>query len=367
MFGVQGDLWWRQNIAGQPVFEPVLAIIFYVSVVYVLWRWRDARFAFLLLWLGSAVIPSLVTIDAPSIIRIINALVVITIFPALLIHKLIELSTDFPQLSTKNRKLALTFLIFMFSLLYLGRTVRDIFYVWPTSDEIPFVWQSAFRDVAAYLDESGNTAVSLAGWSPETMDSPSMELLRQNDAVAISHFNPQEGNLIIPKGNQIFRPTTLPLDPFWEMQMAAWNTEITQHNLFTQYAIRNTPTPQFPMAANFADELLLRGYDLADGQLVTYWQVTAVPASARQLFAHFLDEEDNQIGESYYFDRQDPQGLWFPHWQVGDLILQLHPLPTGTSQVRLGWFDPYTCATGTCQNLSTEDGAWFVLLSLGDK
>lgn len=364
MFGVAGDPLWRQSVAGQPVFEPVMAILFYVSLVYVLWKWRDARFAFLLLWLGTAVIPSLVTIDAPSSIRIINALVVITIFPAILMHKLIELSTDFPQLSTKNRKLALTFLIFMFSLLYLGRTVRDTFYVWPTSDEIPFVWQSAFRDVAEYLDESGNTAVALAGWSPETMDSPSMTLLRQNDAVAISHFNPQDGSLIIPKDKQIFRPTELPFDPFWEAQLAAWNTEITQHDLFTQYAIRNMPNPQFPMEVSFGEELLLTGYDLADGQLVTFWEVTAVPTSARQLFIHFLDEEGNLLGESYHFDRQDPQGLWFPHWQAGDLILQLHPLPAGTAQVRLGWFDPYTCTTGNCQNLLTSDNAPFILLPL---
>ncbi len=365
MFGISGDPLWRQNIAEQPVFEPILAIIFYGSVFYVLWRWRDARFAFLLLWLGTAVIPSLVTIDAPSSIRIINALVVITIFPAVLIHKLIELSTVFPQLSTKNRKFLLTFIIFTFSLLYLGRTGRDIFFVWPQRDEIPFVWQSAFRDIAQLLDESELKSVSLAGWSAETMDSPSMTLLRQNDEILISHFNPQDGAIIIPLDNQIFRPTDLPLDSFWEAKFVEWDTIITTQDLFTNYVLRNMPTPQIPMSMQFGDELIFYGYDLVDDQLTTYWRVTAVPASARQLFIHFLDADGNQVGESYHFDRQDPQGLWFPHWQAGDLILQLHNPPANTTQVRLGWFDPYSCTSGVCQNLRTEDGLEFVLFEIG--
>ena len=362
MFGFTGDPLWRQNVAGQPVFEPMMAIIFYGSVIYVLWKWRDARFAFLLLWLGTAVIPSLVTIDAPSSIRIINALVVITIFPAILIHKLLELSTVSSQLSTKNRKLLLTILIFTFSLLYLGRTVRDIFFVWPTSDEIPFVWQSAFRDVAQFLDESDVKSVSLAGWSPETMDSPSMTLLRQNDEIAISHFDPQDGALIIPTSKQIFRPMDLPLDPFWEAQLNEWDTTITPRDQFTHYALHNTPSPQTLMSDHFGNELRFSGHDLVDDQVVTYWQVTAVPDSARQLFVHFLDADGNQISESYYFDRPDPQGLWFPHWQEGDLILQLHLVPEGTQQVRMGWFDPYSCETGLCTNLLTESGQEFVLL-----
>ncbi len=365
MFGVTGDPLWRQNVAGKPVFEPILATIFYSSLLYALWKWRDARFAFLLLWLGTAVLPSLVTIDAPSSIRIINGLVVITIFPAIVMHKLWQLSTVNPQLSTKNGKLALTILIFTFSLLYVGRTGRDIFVTWSNGGDVSFVWQSALRDVGQYLDQSGETAVSLAGWSPETMDSPSMTLLRQNDDIDISYFNPQDGTLIVPTTGQILRPSALPLDLFWENKLAEWGSEVREEERFTQYLVANMPVPQVPVDVQFGEELLLLGYDLNDGQVVTYWQVTAVPDNARQLFIHYLDGEGNQIGESYYFDRPDPQGLWFAHWQEGDLLLQLHTLPAGTSQIRIGWFDPYSCATGVCQNLQTADGAEFLLLELG--
>ncbi len=47
MFGFAGDPLWRQNVAGRPVFDPLLAIAFYGGVLLALWRWRDARYALL--------------------------------------------------------------------------------------------------------------------------------------------------------------------------------------------------------------------------------------------------------------------------------------------------------------------------------
>ena len=367
-FGVAGDPLWRQNVAGQPVFGPLLAILFYVGMFYTIWRWREARFAFLLLWLGTAVLPSLVTIDAPSSIRMINALVVITIFPALFIHISPKLSTVFPNLSTKTAKLALTILFSMFFLFYLGRTARDTFVMWPNGGEVLFVWQTAFRDTAVFLDENEEvTAVSLAGWSPDTMDAPSMALLLRRDDAALSHFNPQEASLILPAGQPvtIFRPTDLPFDPYWEDQLTQWGAITTTTGLAAQYAIRNTPPiqPQFPQSTLFGDEIRFLGYDLIEDSLITYWKIERVPANGRRLFVHFLDANGNVLAEDYHFDTEDPQGLWFPHWQAGDTILQRHPLPAGAQAIRLGWFDPYTCTPGPCQNLTTESGEQFSVIS----
>ncbi len=380
-FGFAGDPLWRQNVAGQPVFGPLLALLFYAGLFYALWHWREARFAFLLLWLGTAVIPSLVTIDAPSSIRMINALVVITIFPALFIHISPKLSTVFPNLSTKTTKLALTILFSMFFLFYLGRTAQDIFVTWPNGGEVPFVWQTAFRDTAVFLDENCgqgtqinadeggySCAAALAGWSPDTMDAPSMALLLRREDVALSHFNPQEGSLILPPGQPVtlFRPTDLPLDPYWEAQLAQWGAITTTVGLATQYAIRNTPPiqPQFPQSTLFGSEIRFLGYDLVEDSVVTYWQIEAIPAHGRRLFLHFLDAAGNVLAEEYKFDTEDPQGLWFPHWQPGDTILQRHPLPPGVQAIRLGWFDPATCTPGPCQNLTTETGEQFSVFSL---
>ncbi|MFZ1397256.1 MAG: hypothetical protein WAS33_10185, partial [Candidatus Promineifilaceae bacterium] len=81
-------------------------------------------------------------------------------------------------------------------------------------------------------------------------------------------------------------------------------------------------------------------------------------------FIHSLAADGSQLADTYRFDAPDPQGLWFPHWQPGDLILQrLTPPAQGeATQLRLGWFDPTTCTPGPCQNLHTEEGMEFVLL-----
>jgi hypothetical protein len=366
MFGLVGDPLWREGVPGVPVFEPIMAILFYGGVLLSVWRWRDGRYAFIVLWLLVSLLPSLVTINAPSHIRSINALVVMSIFPAIFIHSLGELSTVFPRLSTNWAKLALTICAFTFFLLYAGRTLSLTFQVWPVGGDVPFVWQAAFAEAARVLDESDGTAVALAGWSPDTLDSPSLTLLRQNDVLPITLFNPEEGTLLIPPSGRIIRPSALPLDPYWEAQLGAWDATITTNSLTTHYALYTTPPlmPAFPADTAFGNEIQFLGYDLtlSPDHLVTYWQVTAVPTAPHRLFIHFLDKNGQQIGEAYAFDTADRQSLWFPHWQPGDLILQRNELPTGATHIRLGWYDPTTCAPGPCQNLTTDSGEPFIVL-----
>ena len=120
-----------------------------------------------------------------------------------------------------------------------------------------------------------------------------------------------------------------------------------------------------PLNIQFGDELVLLGYEWVEGgDLVLAWLVTAVPTAPRQQFIYSLAADGSQLADTYRFDAPDPQGIWFPHWQLGDLILQHLTLPAldQATQLRLGWFDPTTCTPGPCQNLRTEDGAEFVLL-----
>ncbi len=376
MFGFVGDPLWREGVPTVPVFEPIVALLFYAGLLLCLWRWRQPRYAFLLLWLAVSVTPSLVTINAPSHIRSILILPVLTVLPALVMHSLGQLSTVIHDLSTRSSKiLLLTLLLF-----YAARTSVLIFQTWPNGGDVPFVWQAAFTQIADYLDgRSDLTAAAIAGWSPSTMDSPTMNLLRQNDDLPLSHFDPQEGTLILPAVEPVvvLRPSDLPLDPFWETQLTNWNATIEDGchlvtlspcHSFTVYEMPEKPAIELanPLNVQFGEELHLLGYEWVDeGELLLAWRVTAVPTAPRQLFVHSLAADGGQLADTYRFDAPDPQGIWFPHWQPGDLILQ-HLSPPGldeSTQLRLGWFDPTTCTPpGLCQNLRTGDGAEFVLL-----
>ncbi|MFZ1396314.1 MAG: glycosyltransferase family 39 protein, partial [Candidatus Promineifilaceae bacterium] len=241
MFGFVGDPLWREGVPSAPVFEPIVAIFFYGGLLLCLWRWRQPRYAFLLIWLAVSVTPSLVTINAPSHIRSILILPVLTIFPALLMHSLGRLSTVIGQLSTRSSQiLVLTLLLF-----YAARTSVLQFQTWPNGGDVPFVWQAAFTEMAGYLDgRSDLTAAAIAGWSPSTMDSPTMTLLRQNDTLPLSHFDPQEGTLILPNAEPVvvLRPSDLPLDPFWETQLQNWGFTPSPLHPFTLYERQKQPT-----------------------------------------------------------------------------------------------------------------------------
>jgi len=166
----------------------------------------------------------------------------------------------------------------------------------------------------------------------------------------------------------IFHPTALPLDPIWIAQLEDWNAELIITDTFTQYSIPNSPppiTPQNPANTQFDNQLQFLGTDNIAGELVTYWQVVAPITQPMRLFIHVLDENGEIIAEDYSWDSADPQNLWQPHWQEGDLIFQKHQLPQGlndASQIRIGIFDPYSCDPDPCQNHITDKGTPFLLL-----
>ena len=96
--------------------------------------------------------------------------------------------------------------------------------------------------------------------------------------------------------------------------------------------------------------------------MISYWQVEAVPTQATRLFVHLLDDADVIQAQDYHWDNLDPQSLWFPHWQRGDLMMQVHDFQVDLGEVtavRIGLFNPYTCEPGPCQNLLTNDGNSF--------
>lgn len=387
-FGWDSAALWREGIPGRPVFEPLLAICFYGGVLLSLWRWRDKRYGFLLLWGGTAVLPSLVTINAPSPIRMINLLPILALFPALFIHNLPALSTVFPRLST-GRSVFRPIFVALLCLLYAGWTAWSLFRVWPVGGDTPFVWQTALRDVGATLDsEPGITAAAVAGWSPDTMDGPTMALYLRRDDVALSHFGALPGEdiiytLLIPNAaadgaRHLFRPAILPLAEVWEERLREWETAVISDPTFTHYILPDMPAiqPQFPANATFGDQLHFLGHDLtpcspapqpptSPACLLTYWQVVAPIRQPLRLFVHVLGEDEEMLAEDYRWDTADPQNLWQPHWQVGDVIMQLHPLDLeGATALRLGLFNPYSCEPGPCENVITADREPFILLPL---
>jgi len=385
-FALRGDPLWRQGIAGRPIFDPVLGALFYAGVALCLWRWREPRYAFLLLWLAASVIPSLVTVDAPSTIRMITLVPVVMIFPLLAVARLSEsrlirrardrtrfgesrngasvksnrgrlihvdpqLSTVWTRLSTDLTTSVLSGALLVLWLYHAWSTVDGLWRVWPANDEVQFVWQSALTEAAAYLDATADAGpVAVGGWTPDTMDPPTMELSLRRDDLALGFFNPAESLLLPnPAGGavRLMRPAILPLAPELAALTGPWEVMPANVAPDRQFALYRYETltllrPVVPADETFGDEVQFLGHDFgptcagdnAPCTLVTYWRVLAPAGEPRRFFLHVVGPDGAPVAQD------DRLGAPAEHWRPGDMVVQLLSLPRTDGEVRLGVYDP---------------------------
>ncbi len=344
MFGFHGDPLWRQNVAGWPVFDLLLASLFYLGVGLSLWRWRERRHAFVLLWLLAAALPSVFTIDAPSSIRIIMLLPVLMLFPLELIHSTLDLSTVRDKFSTELVTGGANLLLGTLMLLTGWRAVDGLWRVWPANDEVRFVWQAALTGAAAYLDTSlADGPVAVGGWTPDTMDAPTMELSLRRDDLSLRFFDPTQ-SLILPSAQgesiRIVRPTELPLVQPLATMIAPWERPLGEFTLY-EVPARLDIGPLVVADVEFGEQVRFLGYDVVEGcgdgdpcTLLTYWQATAPTGQPRRIFLHAVDDAGDIVAQD------DRLGAPAEFWQAGDMILQLLKLTETAQELRLGIYDP---------------------------
>jgi 4-amino-4-deoxy-L-arabinose transferase-like glycosyltransferase len=366
MFGISGDPLWRQNVAGRPVFDPILAFFFYTGLLLALLRFTKARYVYLLLWLATSAIPSLVTTDAPSSIRMINALLVITIFPVLVINIIARLSTLSPQLSTRIAYLLGLALI----IAHIWWTSKAVFHRWPQNEEVQFVWQKALTDVARYLDQSPDTGpASIGGWSPATMDPPTMQLTMRRDDLPLRYFGSDSqtesistiivpawggvmaGEVSLPNEHaRLFHPAIRDLSPGLTEQLSQWSGGPIAHDSFVLYELESPPVDLDTATTNerFDEQMQLVQYRLPEDiaecsrngcRILTYWQVLTEVDEPRRFFLHAVDGAGDLIVQHDALDA--PAQLW----REGDLLVQEHRLPPfdrSAVELRLGIYNPHT-------------------------
>lgn len=371
MFGFSGDPLWRQNVAGRPVFEPLTAALFYGGVALALYR-RRAADLFALLWIACAMLPSLATVDAPSTIRSIGLLPLLGFFPAVLIHRVGRLSTVYPQLSPEAAKNSRRLLLTVVLTLGSARAVWFTHVVWPAAPEVQFVWQTALTNAARALDAAADDAspVAVLGWSPDTMDPPTLALTLRRDDLSLRFFGDDRPTpvdvLIAPHAAdgrfRLVRPAVRELDPALESRLAQMGATQTHGDGFVLYAGKLSAAavaPAVPVGAAFDGELLLLGYDLtcdaAVCEALTTWRVLATPDGPRSLFLHLTGPDGVPVSQS--------DGLAAParFWQVDDGLFKVDRLSLADApadwELRLGVYNP---ADG--RRLRTTDGADHIVL-----
>lgn len=382
MFTLRGDPVWRYNLAGRPVFGPLSGALFYLGLALALFRWRQPRYAFLLLWLPIALVPSMLTDSAPSFLRASGALPVVYIFPALAVEAAWRwLVARFGQRATYGLAAALL-------LLLAGNawwTYRDYFTIWAEQPEVRFVYQTDLAEAAHYLDESDIAdPVCLSSSSPHDLDPFIFDFTLKEKRKIKWYDGPY--SLVFPAGGEkalyIF-PASTPLHsglkeeffqdarlveerrfPDGELAFSAYQLEAREvlrgkiETLQSSSSALWSPEVQFipgdpqglrhPIAfpVDFNHQLEFLGYELvvhtlAPGEwahLTTYWRILQDVAEPLPLaiFVHLLDSQ------STVWAGRDILSVATAGWEAGDIFAQVHrfPLPSdvpaGQYQVEIG-------------------------------
>lgn len=333
-FGISGDPLIRQNLPGRPVFDPVGALLFYSGVLLALWRWRRPEYAFCVLWVAISLVPSLVTADAPSSIRCVNAMV--------FAGCLVGLPLDHVLQSGRWRRAAVVGSA-AWLILAAGWTVRDYVGRWVQEEEVHFVWQTALWEAAADLDRSSdNGPVVVAGWTPDSMDPPTMALYLQRSDLSLRFIDPMQALLAPQEGGCMVRPAVLPIDPLLAAMTAEWGWQAENRgsyvvtHLSTPDPAEYEPTIWFDNGVGYAG---FRVEQATDGVAVlSFWRASGPVTETTRVFCHLLDDAGATVAQD------DGLGAPAGHWGEGDLIAQLHrvAVPSGSYRPRIGLYNPQT-------------------------
>ena len=339
-----GDQFLAYNIPGRPVFDALSALFFVLGVLVCLWRWQRPSYAFVLLWFGVGILPSLITGPTANTTRNLAALVPVFILPA------IGFSTAVHWLKSRNQQLAawLPAAVAVVWLISAGWVAaRDYFVIWAQSPEVRGAYQQNLIETLAYLEEVNlDEPVVLSTIYSGPAHDPSINLVLTGDE-ARKRWVDARLALVAPAGqsSQVMIPASTPPHPLFAPWLQPRQTITTRPGdldpTFTDYWLDATQLQTWAeqtAVANFNNALTLHHVEWLDSavspgetaELLLIWRVNnpervgpnVPPAFTTDvvIFTQLLDEA------GLLFAQRDSLEAPSWDWQVGDLVAQIHPI-----------------------------------------
>jgi len=379
VFSAGGDPRWTYSLPGRPLFDPLTALLFYGGLAMALWRWRRPAYALLPVWLAVALLPSALSPDAPSTVRLVGALPVVYLLPGLAVAAIGRRVWAWPAVgraaATRRTVWGVLGLVAVLLLAFNGwRTVRDA-RRWSADLETRLRYQTALRDIARdwAVHDAGAPVVAEVFYEP--IDGASLRRSAGRDLAArwVQTGSGVAGALVWPAGQagaRLYVPEYAPLDG--ELAAAAGLGEPVYRSpgqpSFAVYALPSAPPAGLsPAAVSFGAPpvMSLRGFAplnaaqaVGEGQLrlLSAWAVLApLPADAA-IFVHLRDDAGNVVAQHDGLDAAAET------LQAGDRVLQRHvlSLPALTDGEYTLVLGLYRRSDGT--RLATADGRDAVVL-----
>jgi 4-amino-4-deoxy-L-arabinose transferase-like glycosyltransferase len=364
MFTQRGDSTVRDNWPNRPVFpEPVGALLFSFGALIALTRFTQPRYALALIWIGAMLIPTIVTSGAPNFTRTLGALPMAFALPGLAVEwftiwPLRMVAMKYAQaIGRALRPISIAAVLVIFGI-NAASTYQDYFNKWPAQPETQFVFQADFAAIAKDIDASSVKDVSVGGLSNDTMDDPSLYLLRQRKDVRVRWFDSgspiSSGGAIVFWDNSavyIYVPAIVPISPSLAFLEPYYDRAETQY--YSRYTGQFKAEPPRPgQLILFDDTAVLALGDtpyhssVQPGNsfvLTTLLRAKAPIEYPRRIFVHLIDPVTGTLIAQH-------DGLDAPtkFWQEDDQIVQVHILkippdtPPGQYELWIGLYNPLT-------------------------
>ena len=402
MFVWQGEKDWLYNVYGRPVLDLLAAICFVLGILLCLWRWRQARFALLLMWFIVGISPAVIVPPAASLTHAIAAQSPVYILMALGIDTLSRVAQNRWRWAGPLLAVGLVAVHGMIS-------GYAYFVVWANAPEVRELYQGGIGAVARELDAHDPPGPVAVGapyvnyWHPWNVTA--FDLMLRRDDLHVRWFNPA-GGWVWPAGAD---PTTFyfPADPLGPQSfdlvleelfvadavlLSSATDDFTAYHLFHSVALEkqlstlarspvtwppelaHLGSPRLPLifGDHFAllggapqENVLLPGETL---RMVTYWEVLATDPSSIVAFVHLTSDGQDIWGQQDWLDVRTESLL------PGDRFAQVHTLqvkgetPPGAYYLQLGLYSPDTLVRQTIRTdgHTTADRVWVARVQVGE-
>ena len=333
VFSFTGDPRWTYTLPDRPLFDWGTAVFFYAGLLFALWRWRQPKFAFVLIWLGVTLIPSAVTPQSPSTVRLVGALPVVYLLLGMGITAVYGYLVRAKSVSAVSILVTAVLVVLLAVNVY--RTVNDGFVRWPQAETTRLShYQTVLLDMARHWKENPaeNLVVAEAFYEPIDRDSLIFDLGTDPRARWVQTGPEVAGAVVWPMGGngRLYVPEFAPIHPTLLAAAGIPEEPLFRSEAEPSFAVYALPEQlQFAgthlnPGVSFANVVTLEGYKLYPLEsekilhLVTLWRADAPLPSDLRAFIHVVDESGNLVAQHDGFDAA-PAEL-----QVGDYVIQHH-------------------------------------------
>jgi hypothetical protein len=337
-----GDHFLAYNVPGRPVLGAITAVFFVAGLALCFWRWRRPAYAFVLLWFGIGILPSLITGPEANSTRNLGALPAVYMLPAIGFTTMGQI-----MVSRWGRpaKIGTAIALALWLVVTGAVTMQDYFNRWAQSPDVRAAYQQTITQALDYLanqPESGSVVISSV--YPGAAHDPSIaKVLLPYQDYDLRWVDARYG-LLFPAGGtaQLIVPSSTPLHPAFADFVSLNGTKVILSDdldpSFSLYNLSSIEVPDPALSLNFGDALILVDATWLDGparpgevsELMTVWRVVdpsrvgpIVPPAFESdvmMFTHVLDESGEILAQ------HDSLEVPSWDWETGDLLVQVHPL-----------------------------------------